>query len=296
MTIKKATLVLEGGATRGIFTSGALDYLMERDLYFSDVIGVSAGSCNAVDYVSRQPGRTRDCMIPTDKEGKYYYGIRDFVKEKSLMNMDLIFDKYPKELLPFDFETYFNSEINCQIVTTNCLTGKAEYMTEDSDNDRLMKLCRASSSMPLLTPIVNIDNVPYLDGGLADSVPIRRAQQMENEKIVVILTKNQGYRKSVLSPTIQRVYKRAYKSYPNLIRTIFRRSFEYNKTMNYLDQLEKRGEIFILRPQVKPVSRLERNKETLHAFYEHGYKYTERKFDDLMEYLENKSRNLFHDK
>ena len=286
MTIKKATRVLEGGATRGIFTSGALDYLMERDLYFSDVIGVSAGSCNAVDYVSRQPGRTRDCMIPTDKEGKYYYGIRDFVKEKSLMNMDLIFDKYPKELLPFDFETYFNSEINCQIVTTNCLTGKAEYMTEDSDNDRLMKLCRASSSMPLLTPIVNIDNVPYLDGGLADSVPIRRAQQMENEKIVVILTKNQGYRKSVLSPTMQRVYKRAYKSYPNLIRTIFRRSFEYNKTMNYLDQLEKRGEIFILRPQVKPVSRLERNKETLHAFYEHGYKYTERKFDDLMEYLE----------
>ena len=286
MTIKKATLVLEGGATRGIFTSGALDYLMERDLYFSDVIGVSAGSCNAVDYVSRQPGRTRDCMIPTDKEGKYYYGIRDFVKEKSLMNMDLIFDKYPKELLPFDFETYFNSEINCQIVTTNCLTGKAEYMTEDSDNDRLMKLCRASSSMPLLTPIVNIVNVPYLDGGLADSVPIRRAQQMENEKIVVILTKNQGYRKSVLSPTMQRVYKRAYKSYPNLIRTIFRRSFEYNKTMNYLDQLEKRGEIFILRPQVKPVSRLERNKETLHAFYEHGYKYTERKFDDLMEYLE----------
>lgn len=286
MTIKKATLVLEGGATRGIFTSGVLDYLMERELYFSDVIGVSAGSCNAVDYVSRQPGRTRDCMIPTDKEGKYYYGIRDFVKEKSLMNMDLIFDKYPKELLPFDFETYFNSEINCQIVTTNCLTGKAEYMTEDSDNDRLMKLCRASSSMPLLTPIVNIDNVPYLDGGLADSVPIRRAQQMENEKIVVILTKNQGYRKSVLSPTMQRVYKRAYKSYPNLIRTIFRRSFEYNKTMNYLDQLEKRGEIFILRPQVKPVSRLERNKETLHAFYEHGYKYTERKFDDLMEYLE----------
>ena len=286
MTIKKATLVLEGGATRGIFTSGALDYLMERELYFSDVIGVSAGSCNAVDYVSRQPGRTRDCMIPTDKEGKYYYGIRDFVKEKSLMNMDLIFDKYPKELLPFDFETYFNSEINCQIVTTNCLTGKAEYMTEDSDNDRLMKLCRASSSMPLLTPIVNIDNVPYLDGGLADSVPIRRAQQIENEKIVVILTKNQGYRKSVLSPTMQRVYKRAYKSYPNLIRTILRRSFEYNKTMNYLDQLEKRGEIFILRPQVKPVSRLERNKETLHAFYEHGYKYTERKFDDLMENLE----------
>ena len=148
MTIKKATLVLEGGATRGIFTSGALDYLMERDLYFSDVIGVSAGSCNAVDYVSRQPGRTRDCMIPTDKEGKYYYGIRDFVKEKSLMNMDLIFDKYPKELLPFDFETYFASEMECELVVTNCITGAAEYLSEDKDPERLMKICRASSSMP----------------------------------------------------------------------------------------------------------------------------------------------------
>ncbi len=286
MDIKKATLVLEGGATRGVFTSGALDFLMEKDVYLSHVIGVSAGACNAVDYVSKQPGRTRDCMIPVDKRGNYYYGFRDFVKEKSVMNMDLIFDKYPNETLPFDFETYFNSEIKCELVTTNCLTGKAEYMTEDHDRDRLMKICRASCSMPLLTPIVNIDGIPYLDGGMADSVPIRRAQGMENKKIVVILTKNKGYRKKVMSAAMQKLYKRAYKSYPSLIRTIFRRSFEYNKTMNYLDQLEKRGEIFILRPQVTPVSRLERNKETLHAFYAHGYHYMERKFDDLMEYLE----------
>ena len=85
---------------------------------------------------------------------------------------------------------------------------------------------------------------------------------------------------------MQRIYRKAYRSYPELIRTIFRRSFEYNKTMNYLDQLEKQGKIFVIRPQVKPVSRLERNTETLHAFYEHGYKLMERKFDDLMEYLE----------
>ena len=225
-------------------------------------------------------------MIPQDKSGNYYYGLRDFVKERSVMDMDLLFDKFPKELLPFDFDTYFHSEIECELVTTNCLTGKAEYMTERHDRERLMKICRASCSMPLLTPIVNVDDVPYLDGGLADSVPVRRAQQMENKKIVVILTKNEGYRKKVISPAMQRVYKKAYKSYPNLIRTIFRRSFEYNKTMNYLDQLEKRGEIFILRPQVKPVSRLEKNKETLYAFYEHGYHYMERKFDGLMEYLE----------
>lgn len=287
MTIKKATLVLEGGATRGIFTTGVLDYFMEKELYMSHVIGVSAGCCNAVDYVSEQPGRTRDCMIPEDKNSGYYYGIRDFVKEKSVMNMDMIFDKYPNELFPFDYDTFFHSETECEIVTTNCLTGKAEYMTERSDRERLMRICRASCSMPLLTPIVNIDDVPYLDGGLSDSVPILHAQEKENDRIVVVLTKNKGYRKKVLSPALQRVYRRAYSSYPNLIRTIFRRSFEYNKTMNYIDQLEKQGKIFVLRPQVKPVARLERNTDTLYSFYEHGCKLAERKYEELMAYLDS---------
>ena len=91
----KATMVLEGGATRGVFTSGVLDYLMERDLYTSHVIGVSAGSCNGVDYVSKQPGRTRDCMIHEERKYSYYYGFRKFIREKSLMDMDMIFDRYP---------------------------------------------------------------------------------------------------------------------------------------------------------------------------------------------------------
>ena len=286
MAIKKATIVLEGGATRGIFTSGVLDCLMEKEIYMSDVIGVSAGACNALDYVSRQPGRTRDCMIPDEQYGKCIYGIRDTIRTKSMMNMDLIFDRFPNELIPFDFDTYFSSPMNCELVTTNCLTGKAEYMSEEEDRDRLMKICRASSSMPLLTPIVNIEDVPYLDGGLADSVPIRRAKEIGNEKIVVVLTKNAGYRKKVLSPAMQKLYRKAYSSYPNVVRTILRRSFMYNKTMNYLDVLERKGEIFVIRPHVKPVSRLERNREALYAFYEHGYHYMERQLEALEEYLE----------
>ena len=117
-------------------------------------------------------------------------------------------------------------------------------------------------------------------------MPIRRAQEIGNEKIVVILTKNAGYRKKTVSKGLEKIYRRAYRSYPNRVRTILRRSFEDNKTMNHLDQMEKRGEVFILRPQVKPVARLERNRETLLAFYEHGYSLMERKLDDLMEYLE----------
>ena len=152
MSIEKATLVLEGGATRGVFHLWRTGLSDGSGPVHVHVIGVSAGACNAVDYVSKQPRRTRDCMIPEDKENSYYYGIREFVKEKSVMNMDLIFDKYPNELIPFDFDTYFDSEIHCELVTTNCITGKAEYMTEDHDRNRLMKICRASCSMPLLRP------------------------------------------------------------------------------------------------------------------------------------------------
>ena len=131
----RATIILEGGATRGVFTSGVLDCLMEKEIYLSHVIGVSAGACNAVDYVSRQPGRTRDCMIPTDRSNSYYFGIRKFIKEKSVMNMDLIFDTFPNERIKFDYDTFFQSEMECEIVTTNCLTGKAEYMKEREDKE-----------------------------------------------------------------------------------------------------------------------------------------------------------------
>lgn len=286
MDMQKATLVLEGGATRGVFTSGVLDYLMEQEFYTSHVIGVSAGACNAVDYVSRQPGRTRDCMIPTDKNLSYYYGMRKFIKEKSLMNMDMIFDIYPKQIYPFDFDTYFRSEMNCELVTTNCVTGKAEYMDEAQDPDRLMKICRASSSMPLLCPIVNIDGIPYLDGGLADSIPIRRAMDIGNEKIIVVLTRNRGYRKKEVSKAVEKMYRRAYRSYPNLLRTLLRRAPYYNRTLNELENLEREGKIFVIRPQVKPVSRLERSQEHLMAFYHHGYDLMEREYDRLMEYLE----------
>ena len=280
------TIVLEGGATRGVFTSGILDYLMEEDLYFSHVIGVSAGSCNGVDYVSRQIGRTKKCMIPEKKEYSYYSGVRSAIKEKSILDMDMVFDTFPKKIYPFDFETYFQSDMVCEIVTTNCETGKAEYMTEQNDPDRLMKLCRASSSMPLLSPIVNIDGVPYLDGGLADSVPIRRALQSGNEKIVLVLTRNPGYRKKPISKGTAKLYRRAYKKYPNLVHAAIYRNHVYNKTMELVERLEEEEKIFVIRPLVPTVSRLERDETALTAFYQHGYNLMKRQREALQRYLE----------
>lgn len=283
----KATMVLEGGATRGVFTSGALDYLMEKEVYLSHVIGVSAGSCNGVDYVSRQIGRTRDCMIHKEKEYSYYYGFTKFVREKSILDMDMVFDKYPNEIFPFDFDTYFASDMECEIVTTNCETGRAEYMTESSDRKRLMKLCRASSSMPLVSPIVNIDGVPYLDGGLADSIPVKRAFRKDNDKIVIILTRNPGYRKKPVSKGVGNLYRRAYKKYPNLVRASIRRNHLYNRQVEWIEKLEQEKKIYVLRPLIPTVSRLEKNYDTLMNFYEHGYNLMKKEYENLMDYLES---------
>ena len=283
--MKRAGLVLEGGANRGVFTSGALDYLMEQDFYIPYVVGTSAGACNAVDYVSRQPLRTKNCTIITDKK-KRYVTIKNTLKTGTLLDMDLIFEKYPNEIFPFDFDTYFSNGMTCEIVTTNCLTGNAEYMTEDNDSDRLMKICRASSSMPLVCPIVNIDGIPYLDGGLADSIPVKHVQEKGLKKIVLILTRPEGYRKKLTSKAVGKLYRKMYSKYPALVRTCIRRPVMYNRTEEYIEKLEKEGNIFVLRPEMKPVSRLEKDYDKLMAFYDHGYEMMKRELPRLEAYLE----------
>lgn len=283
--MERATLVLEGGATRGVFTSGVLDYLMEKELYMSHVIGVSAGSCNGVDYVSRQIGRTKECMIYEDGDFDYYFGVRRFVKEKSVLNMDLIFDKFPNEIYPFDYDTYFRSDIEAEWVITNCETGQAEYLDDRCDKERLMRICRASSSMPLLSPIVKVDGKPYLDGGLADSIPLKRAIKYGNKKIVIISTKGYGYRKKLISKGQRRIYERAYRKYPNLVKTIMYRPIHYNAVMSHIEKLEAEGKVFVIRPEIPLISRLERDVNKLTEFYDHGYQQGAVYYEELQKYL-----------
>lgn len=282
--MKKTGLVLEGGATRGVFTSGALDFLMEKELYLPYVVGVSAGACNAVDYVSRQIGRTRDCMIHKDKEYSYI-SVRQMMRNKSLFDMDMIFDKFPKEIYPFDFDTYFASSIKCELVVTNCQTGKAEYLSETSDHDRLMNICRASSSIPIASPMVDIDGQPYLDGGIADSIPIRHSLYAGYKKNVIILTRNEGYRKEP-SKKYNALSIASFKKYPNLVKAIYYRSVIYNKTIELVERLEKEGRVFVLRPQLPEVHRAERDYDKLMAFYQHGYDHMKERYEELLEYLE----------
>ena len=283
--MKRAGLVLEGGANRGVFTAGALDFLMEKDYYIPYVVGVSAGACNATGYLSKQPGRMKKCSIIKDDEYRYVT-VKNTLKTHTLLDMDLMFEKFPEEIFPFDYDAFFASDIQCEMVVTNCVTGKAEYLSEHSNKKRMMDICRASSSLPMVTKMVTVDGVPYLDGGLSDSVPIIHSLKTGHSRNVIILTRNKGYRKKLKSKTNKIIEMKFGKTYPNLVKTMKNRARVYNKTMDYIDKWEAEGKVFVLRPEVPPVARLERDVEKLEAFYQHGYDMMEEEFERMKYFLE----------
>jgi len=281
--MKNTGLILEGGATRGVFTAGVLDLLMERDLYIPYVIGVSAGACNALGYVAKQKGRTRKCMIDS-LETDRYVSIKKFIKDKMLFDMDLIFDKFPNDLIPFNYEAFFSSKQRCLIGMTNCLTGEPFFLEEREDKIKLMNGCRASSSLPYISPVVEIDNIPMLDGGLSDGIPIRKALHDGIKKNVIILTRPKYYRK-VLPKKQSNLSRYVYKEYPMLSKSMDRRRSMYNKTMDLIERLEEEGRVFVIRPQVTPVDRMEQNPKILMEFYNHGYEYAESIYTDIVSFL-----------
>ena len=283
--MNQAALVLEGGGNRGVFTAGAMDFLLEKDEMFSYVIGVSAGACNAMDYLSRQPERTRNCMIVQEKKNRYI-ATRDALRKGRLFDMDMIFDKYPNEIFPFDFETYFQSDADCEMVVTNCLTGEAQYLSEKNDKDRLLAICRASSSIPVASDMVTVDGEPCLDGGIADSIPIIHAMEKGYRKDVVILTRQKGYRKSKPGKS-RALYLAAFKEYPAFLNTLLNRYRNYNRTLELVEKWEREGHIFVIRPEMEPVSRTEQNIEKLTDFYQHGYDVMKDRFDEMQAYLKS---------
>ncbi len=281
---KEAALVLEGGGTRGVFTAGVLDYLMEKEVKFPYAIGVSAGACNAIDYVSKQIGRTKDCTIIQDRKNRYI-GTKDALKKGYLFDMDRLFDEYPNRLFPFDFDTYFASDIQCEVVVTNCLTGEAMYLSEKQDKERLLTICRASSSIPLISPVVDVDGIPCVDGGVADSVPLIHSMKLGHQKNVVVLTRNKGYRKKAPGKS-RLLYTAALKKYPNLLNALLNRYRNYNRVMELVEKWEEEGHIFVIRPEVEPVSRTEQNVEKLTEFYDHGYQLMKQRMEEMQAYLE----------
>ena len=260
LSLKNTGLVLEGGGMRGVFTSGVLDAFMKHDVYFPYTVAVSAGACNGMSYMSRQPRRARISNI--DYLARYQYiGIRHLVTQGCIFDRKLLYDKFPNQLLPFDFDTYFKYADRFEMVTTNCLTGKAMYLSESHDRQRALDIVRASSSLPYVSKIVEVDGIPMLDGGIADSIPVERAFAKGFEHNVVILTRNKGWRDTSKDRKIPYLYK----NYPRL-------RVPYNEQIQLIDDLEAEGKITCIRP-VRPleVGRIEKDTGKLEHLYEEGF-------------------------
>ena len=265
---ERSGLILEGGGMRGVFTCGVLDCFMDNGIRFPYAIGVSAGACNGLSYISRQRGRAKFSNI--DLLEKYnYIGIKYLLKKGNIMDFDLLFHTFPNEIIPYDYEMLANCKEHYEMVTTSCRTGKACYYEEKKNANRVIDIVKASSSLPFVCPITYVDGEPMLDGGIADSIPILRARELGYDNNVVVLTRNKGYRKSEKEIKIASLF---YKEYPAMQEAIRQRNKIYNEQISMIEELENAGEIVVIRPQ-KPieVGRMERDTKKLLALYEEGY-------------------------
>lgn len=266
---EKSGLVLEGGGLRGVFTCGVLDNFMERGIKFPFTIGVSAGACNGLSYMSGQIKRAKYSNI--DLLAKYnYIGLKYLFTQRNIMDFDLLFNKFPTQIIPYDYNALAKSEGRYVMVTTNCLTGMPEYFEEKYNPDKIMQVVRASSSLPFVCPVSYVDKTPMLDGGITDSMPVEFARKEGYTNNLVVLTRNKGYRKKENSSFF--FPKLFYKRYPQLVRAIANRNINYNKVISLIEDMENKGEITVLRPQ-KPVEvdRMEKNTAKLEKLYKEGY-------------------------
>lgn len=280
----KVGLILEGGGMRGLYTAGILDYFMEKDFYTPYVIGVSMGACNATSYVSKQKKRNKAVTINYVNDPRYL-SIKNMFTCKSLLGIDFIYNEIPNTLEPFDFKNFYNSQQKFIIVATECKTGKAVYFDKDKDDD-ILTIVRASSSLPFISPIVKYNGMELLDGGITDSIPIGKSIKDGNTKNIIILTRPKGYRKEPFKK--KRLLRRFYSGYENLIKAVEHRYRVYNKTLDYIDKLEKENKVFILRPTDKiKVKRIEKNTKKLEELYTMGYKDAENQYDKMIDWINN---------
>ena len=281
----KAALVLEGGALRGMYTSGVLDTFLKNNMEFECVAGVSAGALNAMSYISKQPGRSAKINLEYCDDPRYI-GRKAFINNKGIIGYDYLFGDISENKVPFDYKAFENTNQRFVIVTTNCEKAETEYLERGNCND-LFKAAQASSSMPLASAIVEINNNHYLDGAVTTSIPIKWAIEQGYEKVVVVLTRDRTYRKPMLSNKMKKLYKLAYHKYPKLIEKLNTMPERYNKLQEEIIDLEKEGKIFIIRPEKEvTVSRLEKDKEKLENLYKEGIAEAEKNLDALKEYLE----------
>lgn len=277
-------LVLEGGGLRGAFTSGVLECFLEKDVNFSRIVGVSAGACIGASYMSRQAGRNWKVYVeyPSDKR---FMGLRHLLTKGAYFNTDFVFEEIPNRLVPYDQKAFFKNQTEYDIVSTSLNTGKSVvFSKKDIERIGILRALLATSSLPLLSPPVEIDGQFYLDGGVADSIPLRYALT-RHKKAVVVLTRPRGYRKRKLKGIF--LLKLVFRKYPDFVKSLLKRNEEYNRTLDFCEQMEREGKVLIIAPSAEfPIGRTESSIKKRAAAYHHGYELVNRGFEKLQAFLE----------
>ncbi|WP_264738248.1 patatin family protein [Cytobacillus firmus] len=280
--ISEAGLVLEGGGMRGVYTAGILEYFLEQDLCFPYVIGVSAGACNAASYLSKQKGRNRIVNVDYVTDPRYI-SWRNYFKSRQFFGMDFIFDEIPNKLVPYHYDEFYKNESEFVIGTTDCHTGKPVYFSKKDYGKDMLKVLKASSSLPFIAPEVDFNSRVLLDGGISDPIPIKKAQQDGFKKNIVILTRNRGYSKKPSKFTF--MVKRKYPQYTGLQKALAERFRTYNETLRYVEQEEKNGTVLVIQPQEPlTVGRMERNPQKLEKLYLQGYEDARKSFKRINQF------------
>ncbi len=262
-------LILEGGSLRGIFTAGVLDAFLDNNLEFPYIIGVSAGITNGVSYISKQKGRNLE-VLQKYRNDKRYLSLRNYFKEKSFFGANFLFDDIPNKLVPFDRENYMNFKGTIKIGLTNATTGKIEYKDGKTINET-SDLLRASCSIPFVFPPALVGSTLYFDGGLADSIPIRKSLEDGNKKNLIILTQPLGFQKKLT--TGYKIVSKLYKhKYPEISKLLLDRYNQYNETIKFIHQQEKENpeNLLVIRPEYQ-LSSFEKEVPVLEKTYNHGY-------------------------
>ena len=280
-----AILLLEGGSLRGLFTAGVLDTFMENDVYFPAVAGVSAGALNALNYVSHQPGRSASINLRYRHDGRYF-GPKAALRGGSLFGLNFMLHDVKKEV-PYDEDTYAHGGMRMIAVATNAETGKPAYFEKGKTDFDFNEAVRASASLPLASAPVMLDGQPYLDGGCACPIALNWALAQGFEKIVVVTTREKGFRKKQPGQRMIDLYDDFYGDKPLFLATMLTQEMRYNALMDQLDELEESGRVFCVRPQ-EPITigRFEGDTEKLLALYNRGHREGREALAGMQAYLE----------
>lgn len=277
----KTALMLEGGGMRGFYTIGVLDCLMRRNICVDYVVGVSAGACHGVSYVSRQRGRSLRVNRAYCHD-KRYLSFSNFAKTGSIFGMDFIFREIPDELDPFDYEAFSANPTDMEVGVTDIQTGEAVFFGKEAlvPGARILE---ASSSIPCFAPSVPIDGALYLDGGTASPLPVTRALERGCDRVLAVLTQPRGF---IKKPEKLTYYRRQYRDYPQLVRTMDERHHIYNGQVTHLRALEQQGMAMVIAPpRSLGIGRFDTEWKLLRSAYLQGYVDTQIREEAIRSFL-----------